>query len=204
MYTEEAATLMRLNHPHLPVIFDYFRLEEQGEDAFVMDFIEGQTLLELHAEPMSSFPFDELIRIGLQLCSALAYLHDQPRPIIHRDLKPSNIMIDYSGNVKVIDFGISRTYKAGQLQDTIQLGTIQFAAPEQLALKQSDERTDIYSLGMLLYYMASGGGIYVPQPGQTIRKLLPARLPVSFIVILERMLQISPSFRYSSMIGVEY
>lgn len=200
---DEAAMLMRLNHPHLPVIFDYFRLEEQGEEAFVMDFIEGRTLSELLDDPLSAFTFDELVRIGSQLCSALAYLHDQPRPIIHRDLKPSNIMIDYSGNVKVIDFGISRTFKAGQLQDTMRLGTLQFAAPEQLAMKQSDERTDIYGLGMLLFYVASGGGIYSSQQPQSIRKLLAGRLPVPFIVILERMLQMNPSYRYASMVEVE-
>ncbi|MDQ0111363.1 serine/threonine protein kinase [Paenibacillus harenae] len=203
LYTE-AATLMRLNHPHLPVIFDYFRLEEQGEEAFVMDFIEGQTLSELLSDPLTTLTFEELVRIGMQLCSALAYLHKQPRPIIHRDLKPSNIMIDYGGNVKVIDFGISRTFKAGQLQDTIQLGTLQFAAPEQLALKQSDERTDIYGLGMLLYYMASGGGIYNTQQGQSIRKLLKGSSSLPFIVILERMLQMNPSYRYASMVEVEH
>ncbi|MGO4539018.1 serine/threonine protein kinase [Paenibacillus sp. 2TAB19] len=204
MYTEEAATLMKLGHQHLPVIFDCFRLEDEGEEAFVMDFIEGQTLSEMFEESLSVFPFEEVIRIGLQLCTAIAYLHNQPRPIIHRDLKPSNIMIDYCGNAKVIDFGISRTFKAGQQQDTIQLGTIQFAAPEQLAMKQSDVRTDIYGLGMLLYYMASGGRIYAPQHHLSIRKGLSGKCPAPFVNMLERMLQSDPSIRYSSMTEVEY
>lgn len=198
-FAAEAAHLIKLNHPNLPVIFDYLQLKEHGQDAIVTDFIEGHTLAELYADPLFALPFEQIVKAVLQLCSALHYLHSLPVPIIHRDLKPSNVMIDSGGCVKLIDFGISRTFKAGRQQDTVQLGTVVFAAPEQLALRQSDERTDIYGLGMLLYYMASGGRVYSAHDAAPLRKRLPADLPGGFVAIVERMLEYDPAFRYSSM-----
>ena len=147
--------------------------------------------------------------MGLQLCSALHYLHHQPSAIIHRDLKPSNVMIDREGHVKLIDFGISRRYKEGQPYDTVQLGTIGFAAPEQQLGKQSDARTDIYGLGALLYHAATGGErlIGAQRSGDNGRQdpmlRLPGDYPSSFTSVLERMIHSMPDLRYQSMMEVE-
>ncbi|WP_162848410.1 serine/threonine protein kinase [Paenibacillus nanensis] len=207
-FSDEAHTLMNLSHPNLPLITDYFPPESnQGLEALVMDYIEGDTIAGIMAKTPAGFPFSKLVHIGLQLCSALHYLHNQPSAIIHRDLKPSNVMIDSKGHVKLIDFGISRRYKEGQMFDTVKLGTLGFAAPEQQAGKQSDTRTDIYGLGALLYHMASNGAGLVNELGREGRKQpvlqLPKDIPSSFGMMLERMVQPNPEQRYQSMTEVE-
>ena len=130
-YSMEAYMLMKLRHPNLPLIADYIRLDSIGCEALVMEYIEGHTLSEYLAESAGGVPFPLLVSVGLQLCSALYYLHTQTPMIIHRDLKPSNVIIDSKGHARLIDFGISRHYKSGQAQDTTLLGTWGFAAPEQ-------------------------------------------------------------------------
>lgn len=206
-YIGEANTLMKLNHPHLPLIVDYFPPNEQGYEALVMDYIDGQTVADYYVKPYGGFTFSQMIHIGLQLCSALIYLHGQQPPIIHRDLKPSNVMIDSKGHVKLIDLGISRQYKLGQLQDTVQLGTVGYAAPEQEGAGQSDARTDIYGLGGLFYFMASGGKAYlrneVSVSGKDLFVHLQADIPHTFKSILKQMLQSNPQHRYHSMVDVE-
>ncbi|REK77118.1 serine/threonine protein kinase [Paenibacillus paeoniae] len=207
IYSEEAHMLMKLSHPYLPLITDYFPSQEgEGREVLIMDYIDGDTLASMLSQSMSGFTFPELIHIGLQLCSALIYLHSRPSAIIHRDLKPSNVMIDREGNIKLIDFGISRRYKAGQHQDTVKLGTIGFAAPEQRDGRQSDVRTDIYGLGALLFYIASNGIRTYDSDSDGSRFIspqLPKDYPPSFGMVLERMLQPSPLHRYQSMNEVE-
>nr|WP_269669497.1 serine/threonine-protein kinase [Paenibacillus sp. GSMTC-2017] len=208
VFSEEANTLMRLRNPYLPLITDYFPPDsETGIEMLVMDYIEGDTIAAMMSRTFGGFTFPELIHIGLGLCSALNYLHSLPSAIIHRDLKPSNVMIDRKGHVKLIDFGISRRYKEGQLNDTMKLGTKGFAAPEQQQGKQSDVRTDIYGLGALLYYIASNGTV-VPQHQTLIGKSpainqLPHQIPASFRAVLDRMVQQLPEHRYQSMREVE-
>ncbi|NIK76615.1 serine/threonine-protein kinase [Paenibacillus castaneae] len=206
-YNDEASTLIKLNHPHLPLIVDYFPPSEGSFEVLVMDYINGLTLKEWIESRSMGISFPEMITVARQLCSALIYLHSQIPPIIHRDLKPSNVMIDHMGHVKLIDFGISRQFKEGQQQDTVQLGTVGYAAPEQAGGGQSDERTDVYGLGALLYYLASGGEVY--RPNETIGaanqslKALQRVVPKPFILALERMLQTNPQYRYRSMLEVD-
>lgn len=201
----EAMTLMKLSHPHLPIILDYFPPEQGGIEILVMDYIHGQTLTAYMDLRGWSISFQEVVAIGIQLCAALSYLHHQTPPIIHRDLKPSNVMIDRNGHVTLIDFGISRQFKEGQAQDTVQLGTVGYAAPEQDGVGQSDERTDIYSLGSLFYYMASGGEVYTANSinGKNSFNAFQPDVPKSFTIILERMLHPNPQYRYPSMLEVE-
>ncbi|MHA7963332.1 protein kinase domain-containing protein [Paenibacillus sp. CAU 1782] len=155
---EEAATLMRLNHPHLPQLLDYCPAKSLDDvEALVMDYFEGITGIEaVHSGGLEQ---ECVLGIGIQLCDALSYLHEQPVPVIHRDLKPSNILIGAGGHVKLIDFGISRLFQVGQTHDTVMLGTAGFASPEQRQGAQSDARSDVYGLGALLYFLASGGGM---------------------------------------------
>lgn len=206
-YAGEANMMMKVNHPHLPVIVDYFPPHEGGCEALVMEYIDGHTISDLFQSSFAGLTFMQIVYIGLQLCSALSHLHSHTPPIIHRDLKPTNVMIDSKWHVKLIDFSISRQFKAGQQQDTAQLGTVGFAAPEQEGTGQSDERTDIYGLGALLYYMASGGIIYKRTEGSRGAHepltQLQNDIPNGFKVVLSRLLQPDPQFRYRSMIEVE-
>jgi serine/threonine protein kinase, bacterial len=153
-FRQEAQLLANLSHPNLPRVTDYF--EFNGKQYLAMDFVEGTPLDELLRQNGRPFPEAQVKQWAAELCDVLSYLHAQRPPIIFRDLKPGNIMIDQTGHVKLIDFGIARMFKPGQARDTIFLGTLGYAAPEQTGAAQSDARTDIYALGVTLYELLTG------------------------------------------------
>ncbi len=154
-FKHEVLMLAKLVHPNLPRIYDHF--SEQGHWYMVMDFIEGETL-ENHLKKTSEgyLPLEEVLEIGLHLCSVLDYLHKRTPPIIFRDLKPANIMLTPEGYIYLIDFGVARHFKPGQVRDTIAFGSPGYAAPEQYGTAQTTRHTDIYSLGVTLYQMLTG------------------------------------------------
>ncbi|REE80061.1 serine/threonine-protein kinase [Paenibacillus taihuensis] len=199
---EEAGLLMRLNHPHLPLIIDYFPPDQQGYELLVMDYIEGMTLQSYLRENDGVIPPARAVDIGMQLADALHYLHTRNPVIIHRDLKPTNVMIDRDGFVRLIDFGIAREYKPGQEQDTVQLGTPGFSAPEQEGDQQSDVRTDVFGLGALLYYLMSGGRKVVSHAGSSTvpGKMQLSHVPKELAAVISRMIEAYPSSRYSTII----
>ena len=122
-----------------------------------MDFIEGETLEDAIARRAGQrYTLNEVLEVGLQLCSVLDYLHTRQPPIIFRDLKPANIMCTPAGHLYLIDFGIARHFKPGQSKDTMPLGSPGYAAPEQYGKAQTTQRSDIYSLGALLHFLLSG------------------------------------------------
>jgi serine/threonine-protein kinase len=166
-----------------------------------MEYIEGVTLqewLERSKQGHGTYPpLDRTLEMGLQIVELLQYLHClAPAPIIYRDLKPTNLMLDKQGRIRLIDFGIARTYKPGQLTDTVPLGTVAFAAPEQLSRTQTDPRSDLYSLGALLYYLVSGGRYYTPtqKPIHCIRDMLPTSVSDT----IHRMLEVDPEDRFQT------
>lgn len=133
-----------------------------GADLVVIEeLIQGNTLEHILEEaeqgvPGGELPFSERIRILLELCDGLAFLHGAQPPIIHRDLKPANIMITDDGLVKIIDYDAAKLYVSGQKRDTQLIGTQGTAAPEQYGFAASDARTDIYAMGKLLERMLPG------------------------------------------------
>ncbi|UCG23398.1 MAG: serine/threonine-protein kinase [Chloroflexota bacterium] len=153
-FRQEASLLASLDHPGLTDVSDFF---VEGDTAFlVMDYVPGRTLSDyLAGRPNRRLQVEEAIGIAEQICEVLAYLHGRRPPIIFRDLKPDNIMVLPDGQVKLIDFGIARYFRSGQTQDTQQLGTLGYAAPEQYS-GQTDARSDIYSLGVVLHQMVTG------------------------------------------------
>ncbi len=153
-FRQEAELLAQLKHSNLPEVFDFF--EENGKAYLVMEFIKGSTL-ERELE-ISDGPMDEAVvmRLALQLCDVLHYLHTRQPPIIFRDLKPSNVMVTEEMQIKLIDFGIARIFKVQAETDTRTLGSRSYAAPEQYGGSQSDARTDIYALGATLYKLLTG------------------------------------------------
>ena len=170
-FDREAKTISSLQHPNICALFDVGH--EEGTDFLVMEHLEGESL----AARLSSGPLtpDEVLRFGRQITAALDAAHRQG--VVHRDLKPGNIMLTRSG-VKLLDFGLAKTAEGGALSDSSLtsvatltgrptggepltqegsiLGTFQYMAPEQLEGREADVRSDIFSLGVVLYEMCTG------------------------------------------------
>src|SRR6266581_3506793 len=148
-FQREASVLSQLDHPNLPRLYEHF--QNPGHWYLVMDFIAGETLEQYQSKaPNGRLLLSEVLDIGLQLCIVLDYLHSQQPPIVFRDLKPANIMRTPTGQLYLIDFGIARYFKPGQAKDTVALGSLGYAAPEQYGKAQTTPRADIYSLGAVL------------------------------------------------------
>ncbi len=169
-FRREALLLAQLNHPNLPHIYEQFSVGDHWY--LVMDFIEGETLdAYLARMPGGRLPVQEVLQLGIQLANVLAYLHSRQPPIIFRDLKPSNIMLTPDGRLYLIDFGIARLFKPGQMKDTIPFGSSGYAAPEQYGRAQTTPQADIYSLGATLHQLLSGD-----DPSQTPFVFAPLHL----------------------------
>lgn len=147
-FLREAQSVARLNHPHIVSIFD--AIEETGTLAIVMELVEGETLRErIPLQP------SRLTEIAMQVLQALVYAHEQG--IIHRDIKPENIVITADGTAKLMDFGLARSEGRTRLTQTgLIVGTVAYLAPEQALGGQVDGRSDLYSLGALLYEAVTG------------------------------------------------
>jgi serine/threonine protein kinase len=151
LFEQEAKLLRDLDHVNIPKIADYF--EENGRACLVMEFIWGESLekrLEATNAPLLE---TDVLKWAVQLSEALDYLHALRPPIIFRDMKPSNVMVTNTGLVKLIDFGIARTYKVGKKRDTVAMGSENYAAPEQWGKGQTDARSDVYALGATMYHL---------------------------------------------------
>jgi tetratricopeptide (TPR) repeat protein len=147
-FLREAQSAARLSHPH--IVSTYDAVEDRGSFAIVMELVEGKTLRELL--PIS---LDRLIEIALQILQGLDYAHAQG--IVHRDIKPENIVIAADGVAKLMDFGLARSEGRSRLtQAGLIVGTVAYLAPEQALGGQVDGRSDLYSLGVVLYEAATG------------------------------------------------
>ena len=161
----EINLLKNCRHPNMPEIIDV--IENEDNYLIVMDYIEGVTLKKLLDEYGAQHQ-ELVIKWGKQLCDVLGYLHK--KNIIYRDMKPANIMRKPDGNVELFDFGTVREFKGMKMEDTIALGTVGYAAPEQYEkTSESDARTDIYSLGATLYHLVTGNYPTVSGFAQGIR-----------------------------------
>jgi serine/threonine protein kinase len=151
-FRAEAVTLAKLNHPNIATLHNFFRHED---DYFmVMEFVRGETLEDL-IKKRGALPSDRAIFFFGSALEGIGHAHTMG--IIHRDIKPANMMLTEKGSLKVMDFGIARVLGTTRMtrQGTI-IGTVAYMAPEQIKGQDSDARTDIYSLGILLYEMVTG------------------------------------------------
>lgn len=197
-FDEEVALLARLSNPRIPGVVD--RFGGRGGQYFVMDYIPGASLEQRQARAGGPLPERAVLGWGAAVCDVLAYIHAQRPPIILRDLKPANIMVTPEDEVRVIDFGIARTYKLGQRSNTENLGTMIYASPEHLGQTgQTDARSDIYSLGATLYHVLSNSEprpMTTPTPG-ALRRLNPALSEGAERVVI-RAMQLDPARRYQT------
>jgi len=197
-FNREVGMLSGLKHPNLPRIYDYFTDVEHWYLA--MDFIEGETLEEyLNSAKGGHLPVEEVLEIGIQLCSVLDYLHTQRPPIIFRDVKPANVMRTATGILYLIDFGIARRFTPGQRRDTTVLGSPGYAPPEQYGMAQTSAQSDIYSLGATLRYLLSGKDPSVQTPGYAPLYAQEQGVPAELDQFLGQMLELDADKRPASM-----
>ena len=142
--------LMRISHPNLPRIYSVD--EKNGRLEIYEEYIDGMTVGDVLQTGLYKESGVREVIIGV--CGALDTLHKNN--IIHRDIKPENVIIDTCGNVKLADFDSARIYKNYQPNDTVFTGTAGFAAPEQFAISQTDPRTYIFALGIMMNVMLTG------------------------------------------------
>lgn len=153
-FQQEARIIAKLEHPHILPVFDYG--ESDGVSYFVMRYMDAGTLKEkmIEGRPL---PLNDIDRLFTQLAEALSYAHS--RGIVHRDLKPANVLIDSHGNVFLTDFGIAKLLESASprlTQTDAIMGTPAYISPEQAQGHPVDQRSDIYSLGIILYEMVTG------------------------------------------------
>ena len=160
-FQREARAVAALNHPHIVTIFSVE--EADGVHFLTMELVEGQSL-DRHI-PEHGLPLAQLAEMAIALSEALSAAHE--KGIVHRDLKPANVMVTDDGRIKVLDFGLAKELRAtsstdatltsgGHTEAGVVMGTPAYMSPEQVAGRPLDHRTDIFSLGIILYEMASG------------------------------------------------
>ncbi len=197
-FNREVRLLTGLEHPNLPRIYDHFTDPEHWY--LVMDFIQGETLEEyLESTKGKHLPVDEVLAIGIQLCTVLGYLHTRQPPIIFRDVKPANVMRTATGHLYLIDFGIARRFTPGQRHDTMALGSPGYAAPEQYGKAQTTAQSDIYSLGATLQTLLTGKDPLEPISGYGPPYPQGQVIPVALDLLLGHMLDANVSRRPESM-----
>lgn len=150
---QEYDLLRGLRHPQLPQPMAY--LEWEGMEYLVREYVDGVSLHEQVTAQGPLFP-DKVREAALSLCQVLQYLHSQNPPVICRDVKPQNVVMDPTGRCHLIDLGAARRYRPEQQGDTVFLGTQVTAPPEQFGYQQTDQRSDLYSLGVLMRFMLTG------------------------------------------------
>ncbi|MDP9043795.1 MAG: serine/threonine protein kinase [Pseudomonadota bacterium] len=164
-FFREAEMAGRLRHPGIVTIFD--ANEEDGLAYIAMEYVHGHDLVR-HTSPERLLPVPEVLEILSQVAQALAHAHGQG--VVHRDVKPANVMVDRSsGAVKVTDFGIARITDASRTRTGLVLGTPSFMSPEQMAGRQLDGRSDLYSLGVMLFQLLTGA---LPHRAESMAELM--------------------------------
>ena len=150
-FEREAKAAAALNHPNIITIYEIAKEDDQA--FIVMEYVEGESLRTKLDK--GKLDHNEVIEIIKQICEGLSQAHQAD--IVHRDIKPENILINTDGRVKILDFGLAKLKGVSKLtKETSTLGTVHYMSPEQIQGKEVDHRSDIWSLGIVLYEMLTG------------------------------------------------
>lgn len=204
-FVGEARKQAALNHPNVAVIHDVGK--SNGQHYIAMEYVNGQTLRQMLDK--SAFGFEAIPPLFLQVCAGIQAAHDHQ--IIHRDIKPGNVMVTSEGHVKLLDFGVARLQSAGrETQPGLLVGTVDYMSPEQAQALEVDARSDIFSLGILLYEMVTNrlpfGGdntllvlsSLIHEPHSDVMMVRPG-VPPHFARVIDRALQKRPENRYQTV-----
>jgi eukaryotic-like serine/threonine-protein kinase len=206
-FQREAQLASTLNHPHIVTVHDVG--EHAGAQYIVTELVDGCTLADwLHTEPRT---WRQKVDLVIGVADALATAHDAS--VLHRDIKPGNILVSRAGYAKLADFGLAKSFEPTRAQGTVTtrvgalIGTVEYMAPEQLAKRPLDARSDVFAFGVVLYEALAGRR---PFGGHTDVDLmhaimhaepepLPADLPEALRTIVEKAIEKDPAERYQSM-----
>ncbi|MEZ4319701.1 MAG: serine/threonine-protein kinase [Myxococcota bacterium] len=205
-FAREARAIEHLRHENILEIFDYSGIDS-GDCYIITEFVEGQTLTAL-VEDRGRLPSELVALIGIRLCRALGYAHESG--ILHRDMKPDNVMVRLDGTVKLMDFGIARFLDESQVTLTGALvGSPAFMSPEQAVEAPLDTRSDLFSLGTVLFYLVTGhlpfGG---SNPSLILKNVIEGNRPnvaelapeisPTLADVIERLMSTSPEGRFNT------
>jgi serine/threonine protein kinase len=207
-FTREAQAAAALDHPNIAAIYEVG--EFQGRPFYSMQVVEGQSLKDVIAG--QDLPIERVLEIVIQVCEGLQTAHE--KGIIHRDIKPSNILLDDHGRVRIVDFGLASIQGSEDLSKTGSIsGTVGYMSPEQVRGNAIDHRSDLFSLGVVLYELISGRNPFkYDNDAATFRAvtdLTPeplghynANVPKALEGVAVKLLEKDPTYRYQSAAGV--
>jgi serine/threonine protein kinase len=208
-FEEEAAAVAQLRHPHIIQVFDF----DHDEDTYymVLEFVPGETLadrMQRLNQQGRQLGVEEIVHYAAEICRAVDYAHQ--RGMVHRDLKPANVMLNVQGEAILMDFGIAKIIGGQHHTATgAVLGTARYMSPEQIKGVEIDRRSDIYSLGVMLFEMASGRPpfnadsamtlmmMHINDPIPDLRQLKPD-LPPALVAVIEKALSKDREQRFQS------
>ncbi len=196
-FEREANLLATLTHPSIPRIYDYF--SENDHVYLVLEYIHGQDIEEIINETSGFLTEEQVLTWAIELCDVLSFLHNhKPDPIIFRDMKPSNVMIDSGGSIKLIDFGIAKTFQTGQKGTMI--GTEGYSPPEQYR-GEATPIADLYALGATLHHVLTRRDPRMEPPfsytDRPIRKINPG-VSQELELVIDKALSYNPDDRFAN------
>lgn len=201
-FKKEVELLSSLNHVQIPRIVD--RIDSDDSYCVCMDFIDGISLSKkVLAEGAQRE--NDVVKWAIMVCDVLHYLHTvRGNPILYCDMKPANIMLTKSGNIMLVDFGIAKEYSKMDILSTVRIGTKGYASPEQYKGQILDERTDIYSLGVTLFYLVTA--IEPKDPPNAILPIrnIDASLSEGLEYIINKCTDLNPENRYKNCIELKH